>query len=67
MAEVVHLKEAKKEDGLPSAVPKTTWSGSLRMGLVNIPVKVLPITKDNVLAFDCFFGHTKLLYSISVL
>ena len=57
MAEVVQLVEetaGKKEDGaedeesIPSAPPRTIWSGSLRIGLVNIPVKAVSIDRKSV-------------------
>jgi len=55
MPDVVQLVEEKPEktpDG-PSAdaPPRTTWSGSLRIGLVNIPVKALLMTKDVRISF----------------
>ena len=57
MPEVVQLPEEKEEReekmetqegaGAPSpALPRTTWSGNLRIGLVNIPVKALLMTKN---------------------
>jgi DNA end-binding protein Ku len=55
MPDVVQLVEEKPEktpDG-PSAdaPPRTTWSGNLRIGLVNIPVKALLMTKDVRISF----------------
>lgn len=32
-------------------LPKAIWSGSLSMGLVNIPVKAIPITRDKGVSF----------------
>ncbi len=60
MAEVVQLTEdaggpdgAEKEDedSTPSAPPKTTWSGSLRIGLVNIPVKAFSMIRNTRISF----------------
>ncbi len=55
MPDVVQLVEEKPEKtpDAPSAdaPPRTTWSGSLRIGLVNIPVKALLITKDVRISF----------------
>lgn len=51
-------KEGEEKDDQPTpdgpapgpspgpAVPKTTWSGNLRIGLVNIPVKALLMTRE---------------------
>ncbi len=33
------------------ALPKAIWSGNLSMGLVNIPVKAIPITRDKGVSF----------------
>ena len=52
MPEVVQRAEEKSdgeqpsEASSPSALPRTTWSGSLRIGLVNIPVKALSLIRD---------------------
>jgi DNA end-binding protein Ku len=55
MPDVVQLVEEKPEKtpDAPSAdaPPRTTWSGSLRIGLVNIPVKALLMTKDVRISF----------------
>jgi len=55
MSDVVQLAEEKPEktpDGpTADAPPRTTWSGSLRIGLVNIPVKALLMTKDVRISF----------------
>ena len=55
MPDVVQLaleKPEKTPEG-PSAdtPPRTTWSGSLRIGLVNIPVKALLMTRDVRISF----------------
>jgi len=60
MPDVVQLAEEKPEktqdeqagEGSSSpAPPRTTWSGSLRIGLVNIPVKALLMTRDVRISF----------------
>lgn len=57
MPEVVQIAEEKGDgeqpsDGSPpSALPRTTWSGSLRIGLVNIPVKALSLIRDRRISF----------------
>ena len=59
MPEVVQLVEEKpektqdeaKKGSSASAPPRTTWSGNLRIGLVNIPVKALLMTKDVRISF----------------
>jgi DNA end-binding protein Ku len=56
MPEVVQLKEDRPEgdqqEGEPQqAVLRTTWTGSIRIGLVNIPVKALSLTKDRRISF----------------
>jgi len=55
MPDVVQLVEEKPEKtpDTPSAdsPPRTTWSGNLRIGLVNIPVKALLMTKDVRISF----------------
>jgi DNA end-binding protein Ku len=40
--------EPEKEEII---LPKAIWSGSLSMGLVNIPVKAIPITRDKGISF----------------
>ena len=49
MAELEQLEEARPEGAL--SVPRTTWSGSVSIGLVNIPVKALAITKKKSVSF----------------
>ncbi len=57
MPEVVQIAEEKRvgeqpsEASPPSALPRTTWSGSLRIGLVNIPVKALSLIRDRRISF----------------
>jgi DNA end-binding protein Ku len=60
MPEVVQLTEEKAEkteegapgeDASPSAPPRTIWSGNLRIGLINIPVKALSMTRDMRISF----------------
>ena len=57
MPEVVQIAEEKRdgeqpsEASSPSALPRTTWSGSLRIGLVNIPVKALSLIRDRKISF----------------
>ena len=57
MPEVVQIAEEKSQDdpaseeSPPSALPRTTWSGSLRIGLVNIPVKALSLIRDRRISF----------------
>jgi len=60
MAEVVQLAEETKgmdeedkkdEAPAPSAPPRTIWSGSLRIGLVNIPVKAFSMTRNTRISF----------------
>jgi DNA end-binding protein Ku len=57
MPEVVQLaeeqdqEEATSEGSPPSSLPRTTWSGSLRIGLVNIPVKALSLTREMRISF----------------
>ena len=60
MPEVVQLVDEKPEKtpdeaaakaSSASAPPRTTWSGSLRIGLVNIPVKAMLLTKDVRISF----------------
>jgi len=48
MDEVALLEDQKREDKLdqsPPVLPRAVWSGSLSIGLVNIPVRALPITR----------------------
>lgn len=54
--EVVHLAEEKPRQGpqeaeSAEALPRTIWSGSLRLGLVNIPVKAVAMTRDRRIGF----------------
>jgi DNA end-binding protein Ku len=49
MAELEQLEEQMPEEAL--SVPRTTWSGSVSIGLVNIPVKALAITKERRVSF----------------
>jgi len=57
MPDVVQIAEEKSNDGQASegspssALPRTTWSGSLRIGLVNIPVKALSLIRDRRISF----------------
>jgi DNA end-binding protein Ku len=56
MPEVVQLKEERPEGDLQEGEPqqsvlRTTWTGSIRIGLVNIPVKALSLTKDRHISF----------------
>jgi DNA end-binding protein Ku len=56
MPEVVQLAEEKEQEdqatgGSPTALPRTTWSGALRIGLVNIPVKALSLIRENRISF----------------
>jgi len=60
MPEVVQLAEQKTDDAAKaaeseassaSATPRTSWSGSLRIGLVNIPVKARLMTRDLRISF----------------
>jgi DNA end-binding protein Ku len=44
-------EEQAEEASPPSALPRTTWSGNLRIGLVNIPVKALSMTRDMRISF----------------
>ena len=46
MAEVLELQEGKHEGKTQSVPPRAMWSGSLRIGLVNIPVSAVSITRD---------------------
>jgi len=60
MPEVVQLTEEKAEkteegspdeSATPSAPLRTIWSGNLRIGLVNIPVKASSMTRDMRISF----------------
>lgn len=57
MPEVVQIAEEKRDSeqpsdvSFPSVLPRTTWSGSLRIGLVNIPVKALSLIRDRRISF----------------
>jgi len=57
MADVVQLAAEKPDEGLPEEEPpevaptRSIWSGNLRIGLVNIPVKAVSITKDKRISF----------------
>ena len=60
MPEVVQLTEenaekkeegAPGEDSTPSVPPRTIWSGNLRIGLVNIPVKALSMIRNTRISF----------------
>jgi DNA end-binding protein Ku len=56
MPEVVQLKEDRPEGDMPEGEPqqpvlRTTWTGSIRIGLVNIPVEALSLTKDRSISF----------------
>ena len=57
MPEVVQIAEEQRDDekaseaSPPSVLPRTTWSGSLRIGLVNIPVKALSLIRDRRISF----------------
>lgn len=49
MARAEQLEEQRPEDVL--SVPRTTWSGSVRIGLVNIPVKALAVNREKRISF----------------
>lgn len=51
MAEVVQLAEEKPEEEAQKAAPRAIWSGSLRIGLVNIPIRAVSITRDLRISF----------------
>jgi DNA end-binding protein Ku len=52
MAEVVQLaKEKPEEEEEQKAAPRAIWSGILRIGLVNIPVKAVSVTRDLRISF----------------
>ena len=46
MAEVIEIAKERHEEKAQAAPPRAIWSGSLRMGLVNIPVNAVSITRD---------------------
>jgi len=41
--------DAAKEEEI--ILPKAIWSGNIAMGLVNIPVKAIPIIRDKGISF----------------
>ena len=43
------VEEKEKESGLD--LPRAIWSGSLSIGLVNIPVTMVPLTRDRRIKF----------------
>jgi DNA end-binding protein Ku len=45
------LSEKEKTAEEELILPKAIWSGSLSMGLVNVPVKAIPITRDKRVSF----------------
>jgi DNA end-binding protein Ku len=46
------IQEGDTQEGEPQqAVLRTTWTGSIRIGLVNIPVKALSLTRDKRISF----------------
>ena len=47
-AEEEKVGEEEEIDVIPA---RAVWSGSISMGLVNIPVRAVPITKDNKISF----------------
>lgn len=52
MAELKPLEEdAATEDEMEVIPARAVWSGSLSMGLVNIPVRAIPITKEKKISF----------------
>jgi len=68
MPEVVQLTEEKAgkteegspdESSAPSAPPRTIWSGNLRIGLINIPVKALSMTRDLRISFRMLHRNCK--------
>lgn len=46
MAEVLELARENHEEKAQAAPPRAIWSGSIRIGLVNIPVNAVSITRD---------------------
>lgn len=46
MAEVLELPKERHEEKAQAAPPRAIWFGSLKMGLVNIPVSAVSITRD---------------------
>lgn len=69
MAEVVQLRQGREkaeaggaeaeEEEAQEAVPRTIWSGSLRMGLVNIPVRAVSMTRDRHIRFRMIHNECK--------
>jgi len=59
MAEVLQLIEDKKESESPESIPRTIWSGSLRIGLVNIPVRAVSMTRDRHIRFRMIHRECK--------
>ncbi len=57
MADVIQLAKEKPDEGVPKEEPsegvptRSIWSGNLRIGLVNIPVKAVSITRDKRISF----------------
>src|SRR5512137_2066380 len=49
LSEKEKAKEEPAEEDL--ILPKAIWSGSLSMGLVNVPMKAIPITRDKRVSF----------------
>ena len=46
MADVLELTKEKRDEKAEAALPRAIWSGSLRMGLVNIPINAISITRE---------------------
>ena len=45
-------EEANEQEESPEPIPgHPTWSGSISIGLVNIPVRAIPITVDKKVSF----------------
>jgi DNA end-binding protein Ku len=68
MAEVLQLGEDREEESeeaeakeadTAEVVPRTVWSGSLRMGLVNIPVRAVSMTRDRHIRFRMIHRECK--------
>ncbi len=49
--EVGEKEDEEKEGGTEVSLPRAIWSGSLNIGLVNIPVKMVPLTRDRRIKF----------------
>jgi DNA end-binding protein Ku len=47
----IDVKKAEEEEESDSIPARAIWSGSLSMGLVNIPVRAVPITRDKKISF----------------